>query len=194
MFGTQRGLAGALDRRGPPPAGFISKTSATNLASSPPAAEPATPPAPSEPEPSDTPDVVSSAPSEENLLSPRAAKGPPGDKRTHIVNEIISTERSYVQSIELMVKVFQPALKILINDPTTALKVDDVRRMFSNIDMIIPLNRELLKDLEARLAAWGPLQLIGDVFLTHAPYLKVVLRGEGEIGIISFNLTFFYLL
>ena len=70
-------------------------------------------------------------------------------------------------------KVFQPALKILLNDPGTALKVDDVRRMCSNIDMIIPLNKELLKDLEARVATWSPGQLIGDVFLTHVPYLKV---------------------
>lgn len=158
MFGTQRGLQGAIDRRGPAPAGFISKP---DLASSPP-----------------TGSVDADSSSEASQEGASAEEGPKstapkGDKRTHIVREIISTEKSYVSAIELLVKVFQPALRILINDPQTALKVDDVRRMFSNIDMIIPLNKELLKDLEARQAAWGPDQLIGDVFLTHAPYLKV---------------------
>lgn len=174
MFGTQRGLAAAAppERRGPPPAGFISR--AAN-----PASETSSPPA-TDLEPADSSEGAQSGstPGEEStMLSPRGGPAslpgqPKGDKRTHIVNEIVSTEKNYIASIELLIKVFHPALKILINDPSTALKVDDVRRLFSNIDMIIPLNKELLKDLEARVATWGPYQLIGDVFLTHAPYLK----------------------
>lgn len=172
MFGTQRGLAAAVvppERRGPPPVGFISRANPPPEMTPPPAADGDTT--------ADTGDAPQNdgAPAEENpMLSPRGgSSGPKGDKRTHIVNEIVSTEKNYIQSIELLVKVFQPALKILINDPNTALKVEDVRRMFANIDMIIPLNKELLKDLEARVATWGPNQLIGDVFLIHAPYLKM---------------------
>lgn len=181
MFGTQRGLQGAVDRRGPPPAGFISKSTpaiAEAVAASNGPSHSSAPPGTAEPDSSDANGEGYATEEAE----PKAAV-PKGDKRTHIVKEIISTEKSYVSSIELLVKVFQPALKILINDPQTALKVDDVRRMFSNIDMIIPLNKELLKDLEARIATWGPDQLIGDVFLTHAPYLKVRSLNRNEFSL-----------
>jgi hypothetical protein len=42
---------------------------------------------------------------------------------------------------------------------------NDVTRIFSNVDLIVNVNQELLVSLEDRIASWSDQQLIGDVFL-----------------------------
>jgi len=43
--------------------------------------------------------------------------------------------------------------------------VEEIKAMFSNIHLILPLNQELLKDISARIDNWSPTQKLGDIFL-----------------------------
>lgn len=45
--------------------------------------------------------------------------------------------------------------------------------IFSTIESVLGVNKELLESLEERLAHWGPNSLIGDVMVKLAPYMKI---------------------
>jgi len=49
--------------------------------------------------------------------------------------------------------------------------VEEIKAMFSNIHLILPLNQELLKDISARIDNWSPTQKLGDIFLRMVLYL-----------------------
>ena len=46
------------------------------------------------------------------------------------------------------------------------LRKEDIYRIFSNIEMIINVNTELLSALQYRLQVWSPNAIIGDIFLS----------------------------
>ncbi len=45
--------------------------------------------------------------------------------------------------------------------------------MFSNVEQLLPINRELLRQIEERVRSWNDTQRIGDVFKQMAPFLKM---------------------
>lgn len=49
--------------------------------------------------------------------------------------------------------------------PTPVLTQQEVDQLFSNLEIILNLNAELLKEIKLRMAVWTNSQKIGDVFL-----------------------------
>jgi len=49
--------------------------------------------------------------------------------------------------------------------PTPVLTQQEVDQLFSNLEIILNLNSELLKEIKLRMAVWTNSQRIGDVFL-----------------------------
>lgn len=42
---------------------------------------------------------------------------------------------------------------------------DQIRLIFSEVEVILAYNKRLLEDLEPRVKEWGPNQRLGDIFL-----------------------------
>ncbi|KAK3925866.1 Rho guanine nucleotide exchange factor 17, partial [Frankliniella fusca] len=85
------------------------------------------------------------------------------DTRTHVVVELFETERSYVESLEFLVKEYMQPLK----KPENAGMVDSelVEQIFYQVPAILALHREFLDDLQKRLENWDVQQKVGDVLL-----------------------------
>jgi hypothetical protein len=51
---------------------------------------------------------------------------------------------------------------------------EDIKTIFSNnLTLMVGVNMELVKSLEARVQAWSEKQKVGDVFCSIAPFLKM---------------------
>eukprot|EP00761_Pharyngomonas_kirbyi_P007123 gb/GECH01007132.1/.p1 GENE.gb/GECH01007132.1/~~gb/GECH01007132.1/.p1 ORF type:complete len:1106 (+),score=354.86 gb/GECH01007132.1/:1-3318(+) len=91
-----------------------------------------------------------------------------GRLRNQYIQEIITTERTYVGTLDAIVEVFVKQLK----GKKKTLDPEKQNVIFSNIEQIYQVNRELLGDLEAANNQW-PIQCnIGQVFCRMAPFLK----------------------
>ncbi|KAL0275885.1 UNVERIFIED_CONTAM: hypothetical protein PYX00_003609 [Menopon gallinae] len=90
-------------------------------------------------------------------------KYPIKDTRTHIVVELFETERSYVESLQILVKKYLQPLK----SPDSGGLVDSsvVDEIFYQIPEILGHHEALLEELTKRLEHWDPRQKIGDVFM-----------------------------
>lgn len=101
-------------------------------------------------------------------------KPPPaltGDaRRDQIANELLVTERTYVELLGICVEQF---LKPLRAETTGLLPPDKVAAIFSNLEDILQMNTVLLHDLEERMQAWSEAQCIGDLFVRLAPFLRI---------------------
>jgi len=93
--------------------------------------------------------------------------------RTLIVEEILSTEENYVTTLREVVENFLRPLKEAAAGGKPIVSHDEIKTIFSNIQIILGYNDALLEDLRKKFAAWHPFQLIGDVFLKMAAFMKV---------------------
>ncbi|KAJ2825300.1 hypothetical protein IWW50_002916, partial [Coemansia erecta] len=100
-------------------------------------------------------------------------------RRTQIAAEILDTERTYVDGLALIEKLFVTPLLASVQQPSPILSRKEVRQLFANFPDIITLSKELLSQLDARLGPnarppWDPASgLVGDIFLRMAPFMKM---------------------
>lgn len=53
------------------------------------------------------------------------------------------------------------------------ISVEEVKSIFSSIDIIKAYNEQLLEEIRPRVSIWSPTQRVGDIFLKMAAFLKV---------------------
>eukprot|EP01088_Endostelium_zonatum_P017473 TRINITY_DN5174_c0_g1_i3.p1 TRINITY_DN5174_c0_g1~~TRINITY_DN5174_c0_g1_i3.p1 ORF type:complete len:1111 (+),score=306.91 TRINITY_DN5174_c0_g1_i3:151-3483(+) len=87
------------------------------------------------------------------------------DQRCRIVQEILTTERSYLHSIEFVITSYLIPLRIQANSPQPILKAEDIPKVFSNLDEIYQENLALLTKLENTLKNWSPKTSVLSPFL-----------------------------
>ena len=92
--------------------------------------------------------------------------------RNEVVKEIVASEISYLQGLTTLVEVYKRPLAGSAASMKPILKPEEVDAIFSNIELICNVNKELLQQLEQRVDTWSSTQLVGDVFLKMGPYLK----------------------
>lgn len=80
--------------------------------------------------------------------------------RLQAVQEILTSEQSYIKQLQILMKYFVHPLKHILNSEEYAI-------LFGQIEMIYNLNKELLKNLESDLGN------VGKAFLTLAPFFKL---------------------
>ncbi|XP_076358964.1 uncharacterized protein LOC143251577 [Tachypleus tridentatus] len=85
------------------------------------------------------------------------------DTRTHVVGELYDTEKSYVESLQILVNKYMKPLK----SPENAGIVDPylVDEIFHQIPEILVHHESFLEMLRQRLANWDTKQKVGDVFV-----------------------------
>lgn len=85
-------------------------------------------------------------------------------KRRRIVNEILTTEASYVNNLQTVTQKFLMPLLAASQTSKPILKVPQIKTIFMNIQVILNYNNLLLGSLEDRIAAWSDKQVLGDIF------------------------------
>ncbi|XP_059504813.1 epithelial cell-transforming sequence 2 oncogene-like isoform X2 [Stegostoma tigrinum] len=101
-------------------------------------------------------------------------RSPPGEfveKRTQFARETLSSEQSYVQTLEIVKDIYWVRLRAALASNHAILSVANIHIIFSDILSILELNRGLLGDLRKRLSEWGPSQCLGDVFVKFSTRL-----------------------
>lgn len=92
--------------------------------------------------------------------------------RDSIAKEMLQTERSYVENLQTTIELFISPLKVYIAKGKPIVKEEVLDGIFSNLELIVNVNVQLLDGLEQRLGNWSNQQCVGDVFMTLAPFLK----------------------
>jgi hypothetical protein len=117
------------------------------------------------------------------LLSPRGSPVPPvvdaggddtdddeeaqAEKRQHVINEILSTERDYLRDLRWVLEQYVEPIKA-----SNVISTRDQLHLFSNLASLCHLHEEILSMLEKSTAA-GANAAIGQTFLRIGSYLKV---------------------
>eukprot|EP01100_Stratorugosa_tubuloviscum_P001517 TRINITY_DN1335_c1_g5_i1.p1 TRINITY_DN1335_c1_g5~~TRINITY_DN1335_c1_g5_i1.p1 ORF type:complete len:574 (-),score=253.67 TRINITY_DN1335_c1_g5_i1:120-1841(-) len=91
--------------------------------------------------------------------------------RNHVVKEILSTEDSYVKSLDILTTQFLTPLKRDNYIPKS--KSEWFESVKTQIETIHRFHEELLRQLQNRVNSWSNIQKIGDLFLKLSPYLKI---------------------
>ncbi|KAL6062834.1 Cell division control protein CDC24, putative, variant 2 [Balamuthia mandrillaris] len=88
--------------------------------------------------------------------------------RNEIAREIVTTEESYVQSLDLAINVFfEPLLHSLSNDRSPILSESEVTAIFSTIKDIFALHSSFLSKLNERYSDWTEKTKLADIFLAQ---------------------------
>ncbi|THH09714.1 hypothetical protein EW146_g8604, partial [Bondarzewia mesenterica] len=92
-----------------------------------------------------------------------------------IVNELVSTERSYVKRLHILKFDYADPLRTFARNKDTAiLPAYEAKTLFGNVDNLLPVNESFLADLEKMVLPDGPQTVgyIGDVALRHFKELR----------------------
>lgn len=87
-----------------------------------------------------------------------------------IINELISTERSYVKRLRILKHDYaDPLRKFSRSKETAILAPYEAKTLFGNVDNLLPVNEAFLADLEKMMAPNGAKTVggVGDVALRH---------------------------
>eukprot|EP01117_Protostelium_nocturnum_P002599 TRINITY_DN1336_c0_g1_i2.p1 TRINITY_DN1336_c0_g1~~TRINITY_DN1336_c0_g1_i2.p1 ORF type:complete len:754 (+),score=383.53 TRINITY_DN1336_c0_g1_i2:177-2438(+) len=91
-------------------------------------------------------------------------------KRGFIVQEMLKTERNYVNALKILTKTFYEPLLEKYNTIGLASQ-DSIHKMFNKVDILYKNHQRFLGELEGRVLDWNPQKKIGDLFLNETDFL-----------------------
>lgn len=91
-------------------------------------------------------------------------------KRQEVIYEMIDTERDYVNDLSIIIELYIKPLK-----SNNLITKKDLNTLFSNVEQIYGVNKELLSLFEKRQQENPYVNEIGDIWLTMNDYLKMYL-------------------
>ncbi|CAM4735226.1 unnamed protein product [Leuciscus chuanchicus] len=96
------------------------------------------------------------------------------NKTKHIVNEILSSEKIFVQVLKLLHVDFREAvLKASCQAGKAVIDERVVNQILCSLPQLYELNCDLLNELEERVAHWNKHCGVADIFVKKGPYLKM---------------------
>eukprot|EP01105_Mastigella_eilhardi_P028793 TRINITY_DN974_c0_g1_i15.p1 TRINITY_DN974_c0_g1~~TRINITY_DN974_c0_g1_i15.p1 ORF type:complete len:557 (-),score=166.34 TRINITY_DN974_c0_g1_i15:706-2376(-) len=115
-------------------------------------------------------------------VSPSPAHGDEGNKKVPLdpakamrlraacVAEIITTEQAYLDDLKIIEEVFMLPMRV-----THTLREDEIARLYSNVELLYPIHKELLDKLMQSVENKDPGGhiLVGDIFKAMCQYLKI---------------------
>jgi hypothetical protein len=112
---------------------------------------------------------VSTSCSTPPLLSPNTA----ASKRDQVAREILSSEQSYVSSLDTLAIFYRIPLEAHVHTSDADLSADDIKSLFSQIDVLLAYHRRLLEDLAESAETWNESSCLGHVFLDIVQFLRL---------------------
>ncbi|XP_075410012.1 epithelial cell-transforming sequence 2 oncogene-like [Tenrec ecaudatus] len=94
------------------------------------------------------------------------------EKRTRVVQELFQSERKYVQTLEIVRDVYATPLKAALSSNRAVLRAANIQIIFSDVLLILSLNRQFLLNLRDRLQEWGPAHGVGEICIKFASQLN----------------------
>ena len=93
------------------------------------------------------------------------------DKRSALIQELVSTERVYVSDLKsVMDHIVDPLMeKANCGKGNEVITVEEISNLFENISVLLGLNSQLLNDLLSKDSS----ERIGKIFIEFAPFLKM---------------------
>lgn len=85
--------------------------------------------------------------------------------RKYIVEELLSTERSYVKGLSILVKTYLRPIESACQSKKPLVPIEKVRQIFSIADVILNYHSMFLETLTKRVLNWSATELIGDLML-----------------------------
>eukprot|EP01103_Thecamoeba_quadrilineata_P005689 TRINITY_DN1545_c0_g1_i1.p1 TRINITY_DN1545_c0_g1~~TRINITY_DN1545_c0_g1_i1.p1 ORF type:complete len:241 (+),score=63.09 TRINITY_DN1545_c0_g1_i1:88-810(+) len=93
--------------------------------------------------------------------------------RNKIALEILETERNYIKNLNILIGLYVLPLRTIVGTEDEIVGEEELRKIFSNVELLVKINSELLHQLHTRMENWSETQLIGDVFDNMAPHFKL---------------------
>eukprot|EP00029_Vermamoeba_vermiformis_P010898 TRINITY_DN5853_c0_g1_i1.p1 TRINITY_DN5853_c0_g1~~TRINITY_DN5853_c0_g1_i1.p1 ORF type:complete len:741 (-),score=186.63 TRINITY_DN5853_c0_g1_i1:99-2321(-) len=90
------------------------------------------------------------------------------EKRNEARREILTTEKSYVNSLNTLISSYLFPLR-----ESRILNEAEIDVIFSHVESIKNFNQEFLEALENRMKNWTSKTLLADIFLTYIPFFKM---------------------
>ena len=91
--------------------------------------------------------------------------------RMSIVQEFLSTERTYVDSLTTLVDAYGVALR-----EKKAISQSDYATLFQNVESILSFHRIFYADLEERIKKWNRHSVLGDLFVRLCDFFKLYMQ------------------
>eukprot|EP01126_Amoeba_proteus_P054835 TRINITY_DN6767_c0_g1_i3.p1 TRINITY_DN6767_c0_g1~~TRINITY_DN6767_c0_g1_i3.p1 ORF type:complete len:383 (+),score=107.07 TRINITY_DN6767_c0_g1_i3:222-1370(+) len=94
--------------------------------------------------------------------------------RDNIINELLSTEQSYVRELCVLIKVFKREMTEKARCGKIEMSQEEVDRLFGYSDTILSVNTQMCERMRAKLSNWNhSTSTISDVLNDLAPFLKM---------------------
>jgi len=87
--------------------------------------------------------------------------------RAAIINEMLETERSYMRDLQTIIDIYKKPIQ-----QTNVIPEEAIGTIFANIEMILTISDEFLRDLECLIKLPDNQQCIGKIFVDKAQFLK----------------------
>eukprot|EP00727_Mastigamoeba_balamuthi_P000869 m51a1_g1078 putative pleckstrin domain-containing protein (1242) ;mRNA; r:9775-15834 len=104
--------------------------------------------------------------------SPRAMSFPGPEKtmtrRAHVVAELLTTEKTYVRQLSIVVREFVEPVKAM-----AALSAQEQMGICANVDTLAVLHAKFLAQLTARVESWSEDSVVGDVLIEASKWFKL---------------------
>lgn len=94
-------------------------------------------------------------------------------KSIKIVEELISTEKVFIDVLNLLCKTFISYVEEIRSDIKFIPSYFDLLKIISPLPQLLSLNEELLQDMEKRVKNWSNHPKIADVIVKKGPFLKL---------------------
>jgi len=86
-------------------------------------------------------------------------------KRTGLVKEILATETNYVHRLTILEEVFKKPLEENAISAAPFITKQQIRNIFSDVEVILNLTRVVLQELKERVNNWNIHGQVGDIFV-----------------------------
>ncbi|KAG5830411.1 hypothetical protein ANANG_G00310330 [Anguilla anguilla] len=112
------------------------------------------------------------------------------DKVVHIAKEIMSSEKVFVDVLKLLHIDFRDAVaKASRQSGKPVVEERVLNQILYYLPQLYELNRDLLRELEERVARWDDQQCLADIFVTKGPYLKMystyIREFDGNVALLD---------
>lgn len=92
-------------------------------------------------------------------------------KRTLAVKELLTSERTYLKTLNTIIQVYLIPLRESLSSEKPLISPENMREIFSDIEMIAKYSEIFLEKLEIRIGNWAIYQKISDIITEMSPCL-----------------------